>query len=122
MKVRGKRDRTVPVILTKDQVDALTLLSDESNRKKADVQEENRFVFPRGRMSLNNVRGYEAVEVMVKEADLTEPNTFKSTGLRKYVATVSQVCFYTENNFTFTSKTICFFILPSKKFDLEKFL
>lgn len=97
MKIRGKRDRTVPVILTKDQTDALTLLSDEDNRKRAGVQEKNSFVFPRGRLSLNNLRGYDAVESMVREADLTEPKTFKSTGLRKYVATVSQVLDMSDN-------------------------
>lgn len=93
MNIAGKRGRTVPVILTKDIIAALDVLCNQEYREKAGVLKDNQYAFPMTRGSPNNVRGCDAMSDMVKEADLLEPKVFKSTGLRKYIATVSQVSF-----------------------------
>ncbi|XP_069108874.1 uncharacterized protein [Argopecten irradians] len=99
MTIIGKRGRSVPVILTKEQTEALAELTDKRQRMKAGISPANMFAFPMNgaRGSHEHIRGYAALNDMVCKADLTEPKAFKSTALRKYVATVSQVLNMNEN-------------------------
>ncbi|XP_060081429.1 uncharacterized protein LOC132560770 [Ylistrum balloti] len=91
MSIRGKRGRQVPVILTGDMTKALELLVDPDIRVKAGIVPENRYCFPMSRGSIFNIRGCDALADTVKEAGLKNPGSFRSTNLRKYIATVSQV-------------------------------
>ena len=89
--IRGKRGRTVPLIITPEMDQALNVLTDAAIRNKADIHEENLYVFPLAKGSLNNIRGWDALYATVQLVDLSEPESFKSTALRRYVATVSQI-------------------------------
>ena len=70
---------------------ALEQLTNTSNRLKATIPPENEFAFPATQGSFNCTRGSDAFAQAVNKANLKEPATFKSTTLRKYIATVSQV-------------------------------
>ena len=90
MEIVGKRQRKVPVNLTKDVKAAINALN--KRRTEGEVCESNKYVFAvnDGR-SENPLRGPDAMKKICKKLDLKEPELIKSTNLRKYIATVSQI-------------------------------
>jgi uncharacterized membrane protein len=90
VEIVGKRQRNVPVILTKDVKAAINTLN--KRRTKGEVCESNKYVFAvnDGR-SENLLRGPDAMRKICKKLNLKEPELIKSSNLRKYVATVSQI-------------------------------
>ena len=88
--VRGKRGRKVPVILTSDVVKAMISLID--SREKVGIPRENKFVFAAPtRSSLSHLRGHDCINKVANKCNLICPEAMKSTKVRKYTATVSQV-------------------------------
>ncbi|KAK9878325.1 hypothetical protein WA026_021340 [Henosepilachna vigintioctopunctata] len=84
--IRGKRGRGVPLLITKQKLDALKLVID--SRSLADVHPDNPFVF--GIPGTDNAKHLEANRLMNKFACLCgseNPENLKGTQLRKHFAT-----------------------------------
>ena len=81
----------MPIIMTKEIVVGITILI--LTRKKAGVSASNLFVFAAPtRNSLSHLRGNDSLSAVLEECpNLKNPESIKSTKLRKYVATVSQI-------------------------------
>ncbi|XP_070576783.1 uncharacterized protein [Ptychodera flava] len=95
VEVWGKRGRNVPVILTsclKDQVDLLV-----SSRNKVGINKKNKYVFACLKNSELPVHGSTAIRKYADSAGLLAPDVVTSTGLRKQIATLSQVFNLTEH-------------------------
>ncbi len=94
--IKGKRGRKVPVIMTKEIVKAIEALI--STRNSVGVAPENKFIFaaPTGG-SLKYLRGPDCLSAVVNHLDMENPAAIKSTKIRKYVATVSQIIDHTES-------------------------
>lgn len=97
MHVRGKRGRQVPMLLTHSMLESIDLLIE--CREKIGVSKINPYVFAAPtRDSRNALRGYQALaNVSKKISNLKNPELIKSTELRKYVATVSQIFDLSKN-------------------------
>ena len=89
--LRGKRGNKVPILMTRDIVLSMEFLT--KMRKEVGVPDENPYVFAAPtRNSLNHIRGNDAVtSVVAKCPGLKASEHIKSTKLRKYVATVTQI-------------------------------
>lgn len=89
--VRGKRGRQVPVLLTSVEEKALDLLV--KFRSAIGINEKNLYVFAAPtRDSINFLRGNEVMSKVLKGIpSLESPERIRSTELRKYCATVTQI-------------------------------
>ena len=90
VQIPGKRKRTVPVLLHANDKEAIKSLI--KHRNSAEVDENNPFVFAYpSRSSLEPMRGHDCLRRVAERAELKDPAVVRSTKLRKYVATVSQI-------------------------------
>lgn len=90
VEIRGKKGRTVPVLIPPKLQKNLDLLL--RWRQEAGVSKDNQYVFARPNFgSLEPLRSSDVLRYFAKEAGLTNPNHITSTKLRKHVATVAQV-------------------------------
>ncbi|KAL4230711.1 hypothetical protein ACF0H5_011086 [Mactra antiquata] len=90
IEIRGKKGRTVPVLLTPELESSIDLLL--KHRESAGVHVENPYLFPRSNYaSKQPLRSTDVLRKFSKEAHLSGPDNVTSTKLRKHVATVSQV-------------------------------
>ncbi len=88
--IRGKRGRKVLILMDKDVVKAIATLI--SHRDAVGVVPENKYVFAAPtRGSKKYLRGPDCLNSIVGKCNLRQPGLIKSTKLRKYIATVSQV-------------------------------
>ena len=96
--VKGKRGRQVPVLLSKIDEDAIAALIEF--RSNVGVLHENVFVFAAPtRGSKNFLRGNDgACKVLNAVTELKHPERIRSTEIRKYCATVSQLADLSENH------------------------
>ncbi|XP_043284902.1 uncharacterized protein [Venturia canescens] len=88
MTIRGKKGRTVPLLLFPELEKSIDLILE--NRKIAGVPESNEFVF--GLPSYNNKRikvvdGCTAMREFSKKSGVNFPETLRGTELRKHIAT-----------------------------------
>lgn len=95
VQIRGKRGRTVPVILTKEIKEGIDLLL--ATRERVGINPKNIYVF--ANCQLSYLRDWEVFQKISsnEELGLKQPDAIRSTRLRKYVATVSQVLSLEEN-------------------------
>lgn len=90
VEIRGKKGRTVPVLLPPALLKSIDILL--KWRTEAGVNEDNPHVFARpGLDSLNPIRSSDALRKFAYEQELSTPEYITSTKLRKHVATVSQI-------------------------------
>ncbi|CAB3987135.1 uncharacterized protein LOC110043873 [Paramuricea clavata] len=92
VEVRGKRGRKVPIILTPELKTSIELLN--RTRSAVGIPEDNPYVFANAsKKSLNHMRTWSCMNQFALECDppLTNPKNITSNGLRKYIATISQV-------------------------------
>ena len=92
VEIRGKRGRKVPVILTPDMNESISLLN--KTRKDVGIPDENPYVFARpSRESQECLRAWDSLHKFATECEppLANPDSITSTKLRKYIATVSQI-------------------------------
>ena len=88
--IRGKRGRKVPVLLTCDVINAINCLI--RTRIAVGVNKDNKYVFAAPtRNSKSHLRGHDCLANVVARCQLKCPEGIKSTKLRKYAATVSQI-------------------------------
>ncbi|XP_069109914.1 uncharacterized protein [Argopecten irradians] len=86
--IMGKRKRKVPVILTADMVEALDCLN---SHRSAVVSPANKYLFAALSTSNGHLKGWDALNMISQKAGLQKPQLMRTTNLRKYVATVSQI-------------------------------
>ncbi|XP_033730120.1 uncharacterized protein LOC117319420 [Pecten maximus] len=92
VEIRGKKGRTVPVLLTPAIQQSIDLLL--KWRKEAQIPDENPYLFARPNYdSLQPIRSSDVLRRFAHEPELelSSPENITSTQLRKHVATVSQV-------------------------------
>jgi hypothetical protein len=90
VEVVGKRGRSVPILLTDDDVQCLQLL--KSNRSAAGVDIKNTFVFARVNCgSLHPIRGCDVLRKLAADSGVINPDNIRSTKLRKQLATSAQM-------------------------------
>lgn len=88
--IRGKRGRKVPVVLTKDVINSIHQLI--ATREAVGVKKGNTYIFAAPtRDSLCHLRGHDCLSNVAAQCELKNPGVIKSTKVRKYVATVSQI-------------------------------
>ena len=88
VEIAGKRNQTVPVLLTQDVIKGIDSIL--ANRTAVGINPSNLFVFARC-SGLNSSDPFAAVRRVAQCAGAERPELVRSTKLRKYVATVSQV-------------------------------
>ena len=88
LQVIGKQNRKVPVILTQDMSAAVDTLI--QYRKDCGILEANLYLF--ANQHLGHLNTNDALKAATRHLDLQRPELIRSTKLRKYMATVSQVC------------------------------
>jgi hypothetical protein len=94
IEIPGKRGRTVPVLLTarfREAVDCIL-----SHRSSCDVPDDNVYVFARP-ASLGHIRCCDVLRRVSMMCGAENPETLRSTQLRKHIATVSQVANLKDN-------------------------
>ncbi|VDI46116.1 Hypothetical predicted protein [Mytilus galloprovincialis] len=93
MKVRGKGNRPVPVLIPADLKGPLDFLASSSVRKQAGIPEANCYLFPvvSKKSGLNPARSYESLKKTCTECSLAAPNRITSVSMRKYTATLTQM-------------------------------
>ena len=95
VEIVGKRGHTVPVILTPDMTEKLTVLLQE--RDSVGVAADNTYLFAHSSYeSLGYVRGSDCLRKHSALARVANPQALRSTKLRKHIATASQVLALTE--------------------------
>jgi len=87
VEIRGKRGRTVPVILTPRLVGAMDLLA--ARRSQVGITDDNKFMFAKP-SSNHPLRGSDCLRKMAVAAG-TRAEHLTSTCLRKHIATTSQI-------------------------------
>ena len=93
VEIVGKKGRTVPVLLTKEMEESMTLLL--SSREKVGVSVENAYMFPSN--SEGHIRGSDCIRRYAVLCGASNPSFLRSTALRKQIATVSQVLNLQDN-------------------------
>ncbi|XP_033116898.1 uncharacterized protein LOC117116888 [Anneissia japonica] len=90
IEVRGKRGRTVPILLTKEMVFDINLLNE--TREDAGVSKENPYVFARPYFgSVFPVKISECYRKFAEASGAKNPDAIRSTKLRKHIAIMSQL-------------------------------
>lgn len=90
VEIRGKKGRTVAVLLTPEMQKCIDILL--KYREKAGVNTKNNFVFARANgESLNPIRMSDTLRTYRSTLNLSAGECLTSTRLRKHIATVSQV-------------------------------
>ena len=88
VEIRGKRGRTVPVIMTPKMVKSIDLLN--ANREAVGIQADNPYVFARLSTS-TPLRASDCIHKLATECGAECPENLTSTRLRKHIATTSQI-------------------------------
>jgi hypothetical protein len=88
VEIAGKRDRTVPILLSTRAQDSIDLLL--QHRTAAGVRDSNCYLFALN-LSDNNLRGCDAIKKAAESCGADNPDSLRATYLRKHVATVSQI-------------------------------
>jgi hypothetical protein len=88
VEIRGKRGRTVPVILTPKNVKAIDVLN--ASRQTVGISEENPYVFAKLRSNAA-LRASDCLRSFAVLCGAKSPENLTSTRLRKHIATTSQI-------------------------------
>lgn len=101
--VRGKRGCQVPVVPLPDVVKVIDVLV--KVRDVVGIDRNNLYLFPTPtRGSKNPLRGYQCLTNVARKVDgLKSPEHIRSTKLRKYVATVTQISSLNETEMDWLS-------------------
>ena len=94
VEIIGKRNRTVPVILTAKHQACIDLLNE--HRDASGIRLDNRYLFAYSH-SDNHLRGHAALKTASVQCGAQHPATLTSTNFRKHVATLSQVLNLKDN-------------------------
>jgi hypothetical protein len=96
VEVVGKRERTVPVLMTKEITFRINKLI--SFRAGMGIPGENSYVFARSSyQSMGQIRGSDSMKKHAELSGIKYPDNMRSTKLRKQIATASQMLALKEN-------------------------
>lgn len=96
IEIKGKRGRKVPILMTKEMVEAMELLV--CTREGSGVSKENPYFFARANLkSKEPLRGSDCLRKYALLSDAKYPASLTSTKLRKQIATVSQIVSLKDN-------------------------
>ena len=93
LQIPGKRNRKVPLLLTKEVQKGLQMLVDKRNQ--CIIPAQNPYVFV-SKSANGYLESWQAMSLVANSADLVQPKLVTSTRLRKYNATVCQVQFHSD--------------------------
>lgn len=103
MEIKGKRGKSVPVLLT-PKVDEW-LLTLQKHRITVGVPSSNAYLFALpGGSGQGHIRGHDVLRSFSELCGAESPATLRSTQLRKHVATVSQLANLRENELDILAK------------------
>lgn len=104
VEIVGKRNRTVPVIITNDVKECIDLLI--KSRALGKISVENLYLFARSKHSTLNshMRGHDCLRKACSEARLVSAENITSTKLRKYIATVYQIFDLKEHEYDWLAR------------------
>lgn len=94
IEIRGKRGRSVPVLILASTQEAIDLLT--KTRQEAGIPDDNPYVFAYSN-SDNHLRGSDCLRKLSSQCGAEYPERLRSTNLRKHVATMCQVLNMKEN-------------------------
>ena len=87
--IRGKRGRKVAVIIPVDCQRAMEILYKQ--REMAGISSHNTYFFGRQNTESSNIRACDCLRELALECGLKSPELIRSTKMRKYIATISQI-------------------------------
>ena len=88
LQIPGKRNRKVPLLLTKEVQIGLQVLVDK--RDQSSIPTQNPYVFA-SKSDNGYLESWQSMSMVANSAQLAQPQMVTSTRLRKYNATVCQV-------------------------------
>lgn len=101
VEIRGKRGRNVPVLLTKLMSESLDLLV--TCRESAGVSRENKYIFSNNSPD-GCIRGCDVLREFSMACGASNPETLRSTRLRKHIATITQIANLKRNELDMLAK------------------
>ncbi|XP_072161248.1 uncharacterized protein [Bemisia tabaci] len=87
--IRGKHDRSVPVVLTKEMQEGIEFLL--KHRTQIGINKNNPYIFAIAGFDEAHLRGHDCVRKICGKLPLVKPRLIQGTKLRKYIATVTQI-------------------------------
>jgi len=94
IQVVGKRNRPVPVLLTEDMHNSVAVAVLKEMHLGSEVCEENKYLFALPASKTSRLHFYGVLQRVAVDAKLKKPRNLTTTRLRKHLATVVQVYFY----------------------------
>ena len=95
VEVPGKRGRTVPMLLTQQMQNWISILI--SSRDNVGISKENPYMFARLHRGFGYIRGSDCLRTHAVDCGAEHPEYIRSTRLRKHIATMSQIVNLKEN-------------------------
>jgi len=86
IEVRGKKGRTVPILLTPLMKQACQVLCDPVNRQLLDLHPENDFLFAVKKSTKSTYRGCDVLREYSQQCGAKEPSLLRGTKMRKQLA------------------------------------
>ena len=99
--MRGKRGRTVAILVTDDILQAMNVLVSE--RGRCGIKQDNGYMFAVNH-SDNFIRGSDCLRSASTKCNAVRPESLRSTALRKHIATLSQVVNLKKNELDMLAK------------------
>ena len=94
--IKGKKGRGVPVLLTDDLQSGISLLIEK--RSSVGVEDDNPYIFVNSASAeLAALRGSDCLRKCAADCGASAPEAITSTGLRRHIATLSQVLNLRDN-------------------------
>ncbi|XP_067668551.1 uncharacterized protein [Haliotis asinina] len=84
----GKGNHLVPVLIPRDCVSALSILTDKDKRKEVGILEGNPYVFPNTQQSTFHVLGWDAIRSMCDAAGVKHPELLTASKQRRRISTI----------------------------------
>ena len=84
----GKGNHLVPVLIPRDYVAGLTILTDPQVRKDVGILESNPYVFPNTEQSQFHVLGWNTTRKMCEDANVEKPELLTASKQRHIISTI----------------------------------
>ena len=78
----GKGMKLVSLMIPEDTVSALRILANKEIREKSTIHNNNKYVFPSAKLSLDNANGWHSLRNVVKEVEVKHPERLTATKIR----------------------------------------
>ena len=124
VKIKGKRGRHVPVLITSDIIEAMNILC--KTRQKGQISTKNIYMFANS--TLGYLRSWTVLNEICNKYHLQDASAINSTNLRKYIATAAQMLSVTPEEMDWLARHLGhdiqvhrdFYRLPDAALELSK--